>query len=178
MKLSPSGPPPKPNPCERISPAACRSGQARRRPRPALASPARGRVPRRPDRARLARPVRRALAVPDREPRRALRAVPQHPDPDGRARPCGHRPAQPRLRRSRPHLLPPDPARILLAGGIAVPLGLLMGRYRLLREIAFPICEVLRPIPAIAWVPMAIMLWPTNEARSSSSPSSDRSFPS
>lgn len=51
----------------------------------------------------------------------------------------------------------------LLAGGIAVPLGLLMGRYRLLREVAFPICEVLRPIPAIAWVPMAIMLWPTNE---------------
>lgn len=51
----------------------------------------------------------------------------------------------------------------LLAGGVAIPLGLLMGRYRLLREIAFPICEVLRPIPAIAWVPMAIMLWPTNE---------------
>ncbi|MDP4006739.1 ABC transporter permease [Methylobacterium sp. NEAU K] len=51
----------------------------------------------------------------------------------------------------------------LLAGGIAVPFGLLMGRYRILREIAFPICEVLRPIPAIAWVPMAIMLWPTNE---------------
>ncbi|WP_430911633.1 ABC transporter permease [Methylobacterium sp. sgz302541] len=51
----------------------------------------------------------------------------------------------------------------LLAGGLAVPLGLLMGRFRLLREIAFPICEVMRPIPAIAWVPMAIMLWPTNE---------------
>ncbi|GJD58280.1 ABC transporter permease [Methylobacterium dankookense] len=52
----------------------------------------------------------------------------------------------------------------LLAGGLAVPLGLLMGRFRALREVAFPICEVLRPIPAIAWVPMAIMLWPTNEA--------------
>ncbi len=51
----------------------------------------------------------------------------------------------------------------LLAGSIAVPLGLLMGRYRTLRQIVFPICEVLRPIPAIAWVPMAIMLWPTNE---------------
>ncbi|GEP06595.1 ABC transporter permease [Methylobacterium oxalidis] len=51
----------------------------------------------------------------------------------------------------------------LLAAGVAVPLGLLMGRFRLLREVAFPICEVLRPIPAIAWVPMAIMLWPTNE---------------
>ena len=26
-----------------------------------------------------------------------------------------------------------------------------------------PVFEMLRPIPAIAWVPMAIMLWPTNE---------------
>jgi NitT/TauT family transport system permease protein len=32
-----------------------------------------------------------------------------------------------------------------------------------LREIVFPVSEVLRPIPAIAWVPMAIMIWPTNE---------------
>src|SRR5258705_267566 len=46
---------------------------------------------------------------------------------------------------------------------IAVPLGLLIGRYRLVRDLALPICEVLRPIPAIAWVPMSIMLWPTNE---------------
>lgn len=50
-----------------------------------------------------------------------------------------------------------------LASAIAIPLGLLMGRFRVLREIVFPICEVTRPIPAIAWVPMAIMLWPTNE---------------
>jgi len=46
---------------------------------------------------------------------------------------------------------------------VAVPLGLLMGRFKLLREFVFPVTEVLRPIPAIAWVPMAIMLWPTNE---------------
>lgn len=50
-----------------------------------------------------------------------------------------------------------------IAALIAVPLGLLMGRYRLLREIVFPVTEVLRPIPAIAWVPMSIMLWPSNE---------------
>jgi len=31
------------------------------------------------------------------------------------------------------------------------------------REIVFPVSEVLRPIPAIAWVPMSIMLWPSNE---------------
>ena len=32
------------------------------------------------------------------------------------------------------------------------------------RDLLLPICEVLRPIPAIAWVPMSIMLWPNNEA--------------
>jgi NitT/TauT family transport system permease protein len=50
-----------------------------------------------------------------------------------------------------------------LAALVAVPLGLVMGRFKLLHEIIFPVSEVLRPIPAIAWVPMAIMLWPTNE---------------
>lgn len=50
-----------------------------------------------------------------------------------------------------------------LAAVIAVPLGLVMGRFKLAHEIVFPVTEILRPIPAIAWVPMAIMLWPTNE---------------
>jgi NitT/TauT family transport system permease protein len=50
-----------------------------------------------------------------------------------------------------------------IAALIAVPLGLVMGRFRLVREFVFPVAEVLRPIPAIAWVPMSIMLWPTNE---------------
>lgn len=50
-----------------------------------------------------------------------------------------------------------------LAAIVGVPLGLVMGRFKLVHEIVFPVSEVLRPIPAIAWVPMAIMLWPTNE---------------
>jgi NitT/TauT family transport system permease protein len=50
-----------------------------------------------------------------------------------------------------------------IATMIAVPLGLLIGRYRVARDLLMPIAEVLRPIPAIAWVPMSIMLWPTNE---------------
>jgi NitT/TauT family transport system permease protein len=50
-----------------------------------------------------------------------------------------------------------------IAAVIAVPLGLVMGRFRLIREFVFPVSEVLRPIPAIAWVPMSIMLWPSNE---------------
>jgi hypothetical protein len=37
------------------------------------------------------------------------------------------------------------------------------GRLKRVHEVIFPVAEVLRPIPAIAWVPMAIMLWPTNE---------------
>lgn len=57
--------------------------------------------------------------------------------------------------------------RILLGFGVAilvaVPMGLLIGRYRRARDLLLPACEVLRPIPAIAWVPMSIMLWPTNE---------------
>jgi NitT/TauT family transport system permease protein len=58
--------------------------------------------------------------------------------------------------------------RILLgffiAIGIGVPMGLAVGRYPRVRDLFMPVVEVLRPIPAIAWVPMAIMLWPNNEA--------------
>lgn len=50
-----------------------------------------------------------------------------------------------------------------IAGVVAVPLGMIMGRFALVKEFVFPVLEVLRPIPAIAWVPMSIMLWPTNE---------------
>ena len=28
-------------------------------------------------------------------------------------------------------------------------------------NLLFPVIELLRPIPAVAWVPLAIMLWPT-----------------
>jgi NitT/TauT family transport system permease protein len=57
--------------------------------------------------------------------------------------------------------------RILLGFGVAtvlgVALGLLIGQYRWVKALLFPVFETLRPIPAIAWVPMAIMLWPSNE---------------
>lgn len=51
----------------------------------------------------------------------------------------------------------------LAASVLAIPLGLLTGRFALLRQLVLPVLEVVRPIPAIAWVPMSIMLWPTNE---------------
>lgn len=53
--------------------------------------------------------------------------------------------------------------RILYAFTIAtvlgVPLGLFMGWSRVFRDYAFPIVEVLRPIPILAWVPLAILMF-------------------
>lgn len=46
---------------------------------------------------------------------------------------------------------------------LGVGLGLAIGRYRPVRGLVFPALEALRPIPAIAWVPISIMLWPDNE---------------
>jgi NitT/TauT family transport system permease protein len=58
--------------------------------------------------------------------------------------------------------------RILLGFALAlvlgVGMGLVIGRYRLARQCCMPAIEALRPIPAIAWVPMSIMLWPTTES--------------
>jgi NitT/TauT family transport system permease protein len=57
--------------------------------------------------------------------------------------------------------------RILFGFAVAtvlgVALGVLIGRYKRVRQLTFPALEVFRPIPAIAWVPMSIMLWPSNE---------------
>ena len=53
---------------------------------------------------------------------------------------------------------------VAVAIGIGIPLGLLIGKYRFMRDLFMPAIEILRPIPAIAWVPMSIMLWPNNEA--------------
>ena len=50
-----------------------------------------------------------------------------------------------------------------VAGVLGVGLGVLIGRYRWVRGLTMPAMEVFRPIPAIAWVPMSIMLWPDNE---------------
>lgn len=44
-----------------------------------------------------------------------------------------------------------------------VPLGLLMALSPTVRRVVFPIFELLRPIPPLAWVPAAIIFWPTQE---------------
>jgi NitT/TauT family transport system permease protein len=46
----------------------------------------------------------------------------------------------------------------LIGAGLALPLGLLMGRKPLFYELLSPVLEVLRPIPPIAFIPLSI-LW-------------------
>ncbi len=51
-----------------------------------------------------------------------------------------------------------------IAVALGVALGLLMGRIRAIRAMAMPYIEIVRPIPAVAWIPLAILMWPTEEA--------------
>jgi NitT/TauT family transport system permease protein len=46
---------------------------------------------------------------------------------------------------------------------IGIPFGLAMATSRVFHDISFPIFEILRPIPPLAWVPAAIIYWPTQE---------------
>ena len=52
----------------------------------------------------------------------------------------------------------------LLAQLLGIPLGLFLGSSAVLRAAIFPVFEMLRPIPPLAWVPLSILFWPTNEA--------------
>ncbi len=51
----------------------------------------------------------------------------------------------------------------IVAQMVGIPLGLLMGIRRYFRDLTFPIIEVMRPIPPLAWVPTAVIFWPTPE---------------
>lgn len=46
---------------------------------------------------------------------------------------------------------------------LGVPLGLVLGWSRSVREVVFPVFEILRPIPALAWVPLAIIMFKGTE---------------
>ena len=50
------------------------------------------------------------------------------------------------------------------AVGLGILLGLVIGRSRLARDVISPYIEILRPIPAVAWIPLAILMWPTEES--------------
>ncbi len=51
----------------------------------------------------------------------------------------------------------------LLATALGVPLGLFLGWSKTFREYVFPVFETLRPIPILAWVPLAILMFTGNE---------------
>lgn len=58
--------------------------------------------------------------------------------------------------------------RVGLAFGLStlvgVPLGLFLGWSRTFKEYVFPLFELFRPIPALAWIPMSIVLFQGTEA--------------
>lgn len=51
-----------------------------------------------------------------------------------------------------------------LATVLGVVIGALMGRFRTMSDIFMPYIEILRPIPAVAWIPLAILMFPTEES--------------
>ncbi|PVB62379.1 ABC transporter permease [Labrenzia sp. 011] len=51
----------------------------------------------------------------------------------------------------------------LTAAVLGIVIGVLMGRSRIARSVVYPYIEILRPIPAVAWIPLAILMWPTEE---------------
>lgn len=51
----------------------------------------------------------------------------------------------------------------LLAQIVGVPIGLMMAMNRTVFDTTFPIVEILRPIPPVAWIPVSIIFWPTRE---------------
>jgi NitT/TauT family transport system permease protein len=47
----------------------------------------------------------------------------------------------------------------ILAAVIAIPLGMLIGRLRLVRELLEPTLQVLRPVPVTAWLPLSMIIF-------------------
>ncbi len=50
-----------------------------------------------------------------------------------------------------------------IAAVLGVGLGLAVGRWRWARNFLLPPLEVLRPIPAVAWIPLSILMFPSSE---------------
>lgn len=51
----------------------------------------------------------------------------------------------------------------LIAQIVGIPLGLMMAMHRGFFDTTFPVVEILRPIPPVAWIPISIIFWPTRE---------------
>lgn len=58
--------------------------------------------------------------------------------------------------------------RVVIGYGIAtllgVSLGILIGWFRVIEDLVFLPLEIIRPIPAVAWIPLAILMFSTAEA--------------
>ncbi len=58
--------------------------------------------------------------------------------------------------------------RVAIAFGLAtvsgVALGVFMGRNRFVEDVFSPYVEIFRPIPAVAWIPLAILMLPTEQS--------------
>jgi NitT/TauT family transport system permease protein len=68
-------------------------------------------------------------------------------------------------------------AGVLAAYIIAIPLGLMIGWRKVFSDLTFPTLEILRPIPAPAYLPIAILLLPWQEASVAFIPFIDAFFP-
>jgi NitT/TauT family transport system permease protein len=51
----------------------------------------------------------------------------------------------------------------LMAAFFGILIGVSIGRFKFARWAFLPYIEIMRPIPAITWIPMAILIWPTTE---------------
>jgi NitT/TauT family transport system permease protein len=54
-------------------------------------------------------------------------------------------------------------AAFALAAAFGIPVGVLLGWNRSAREFLFPLLELLRPVPPLAWVPIAVLVFPSQE---------------
>jgi NitT/TauT family transport system permease protein len=50
-----------------------------------------------------------------------------------------------------------------VAAVIGIGLGLLIGRWKRAADLLLPPLEVMRPIPGVAWIPLAILMFPSSE---------------
>lgn len=51
----------------------------------------------------------------------------------------------------------------IIAQLLGVPLGLLLGFSQKTRQTIFPLIEIMRPVPPLAWVPVSVVFWPSAE---------------
>ena len=52
----------------------------------------------------------------------------------------------------------------MVAALVGISLGILIGWFQQIEDLIFPILELLRPIPAVAWIPLAILMFPNSES--------------